>query len=126
MLLSLAARCTLALLSAGFLICSLPSPDIGWLAWIALVPLLIACNGVGPWRASAIGFVNGFVASFGIYNWLFQLPAFGWRHAFVLATYVALYPTLFSFALAISNRWRVPLILSTPALWTLVEYLRAN
>src|SRR6185369_10457870 len=33
---------------------------------------------------------------------------------------------LFSFALAISNRWRVPLLLSTPALWTLVEYLRAN
>jgi apolipoprotein N-acyltransferase len=120
------SRHALSVLSAGFFISSFPSPDLGWLAWIALVPLLIACHGTSARRAAALGFLNGFVAAFGIYNWLFQLPAFGWRHAFVLATYVALYPSLFCFALAIFARWRAPLILSAPALWTIVEYLRAN
>jgi apolipoprotein N-acyltransferase len=115
-----------ALLSAGLLICSLPAPDIGWLAWIALVPLLIACDGIAPKHAAAIGFVSGFVSAFGIYNWLFQLPAFGWRHAFILAAYVALYPALFCAALAVFNRWRAPLIFNAPTLWMAVEYLRAN
>lgn len=119
-------RIGLSFTSAGLLICSLPSPDIGWLAWIALVPLLLACHGLRPLRAGGIGFVHGFVAAFGIYNWMFQLPAFGWRHAFVLAAYLALYPMLFCFALAVFNRWRAPLLLTAPALWTLVEYLRAN
>src|SRR5262249_41427135 len=74
----------------------------------------------------AIGFVSGFVSAFGIYNWLFQLPAFGWRHAFILAAYVALYPALFCAALAVFNRWRAPLIFNVPTLWMVVEYLRAH
>ena len=119
-------RAVLALLSAGLMICALPAPDIGWLAWIALVPLMIACDGVGPLRAAGIGFVSGFAAAFGIYNWMYQLPAFGWRHALVLATYVAFYPTLWCAALAIFNRWRAPLIFTAPALSVVVEYLRAN
>lgn len=119
-------KVVLALLSAALLVCALPSPDIGWLAWIALVPLIVACDGVAPMRAAGIGFVHGYVAAFGIYNWLFQLPAFGWRHAFLLAAYVALYSTLFCFALASFNRRQAPLLFTVPALWTVVEYLRAN
>lgn len=119
-------RMALGFLSGALIVASLPSPDIGWLAWIALVPLIIACQHVQPLRAAAIGYIHGFAAAFGIYNWMFQLPAFGWRHAFVLASYVAIYPTLFCAALALFNRWRAPLIFSAPALWTAVEYLRAN
>jgi apolipoprotein N-acyltransferase len=119
-------RVVFALLSAGLLICSLPASDIGWLAWFGLVPLLIACDGIAPKHAAAIGFVSGFVLAFGIYNWLFQLPAFGLRHAFVLAAYVAVYPALFCATLAVFNRWRAPLIFSAPTLWVAVEYLRAN
>lgn len=122
----LIGKLVLALISAALLICSLPSPDFGWLAWIALVPLMIACDGVGPLRAAGIGFVSGFAGAFGIYNWMYQLPAFGWRHALVLATYVAFYPTLWCTTLAIFNRWRAPLIFTAPALWAVVEYLRAN
>ncbi len=123
---SLVVKFALALLSSVLTVCSLPSPDIGWLAWVALVPLLIACDGIAPKHAATIGFVSGFASAFGIYNWLFQLPAFGWRHAFVLAAYVAIYPMLFCVVLAVFNRWRAPLIFSAPALWVAVEYLRAN
>ena len=39
-----------------------PNIDIGWLAWIAIVPLLIAVRNV-PWkRAFAIGFLAGIKA----------------------------------------------------------------
>src|SRR5713226_10000606 len=70
-------RISLALLSAGLLICSLPSADIGFFGWIALVPLLIASADVGPVKAAGLGFVSGFAANFGIFGWLFEVPGFG-------------------------------------------------
>lgn len=45
-------RVALALLSAALLIVSLPSPDIGWLGWGALVPMLLAIQSLGPGRTT--------------------------------------------------------------------------
>ncbi len=60
------AKVLLALLSSALLICSLPDPDIGWLAWIALVPLIVACHGLPLSHAASLGLATSVAASFGI------------------------------------------------------------
>src|SRR5512132_1097761 len=85
------ARFMLAVLSAALLIASLPAPDIGWLGWVALIPLLISIDGLRPLRAAGLGLVTGILASFGIYGWLFEVPSFDMRHAVLVALYVGAY-----------------------------------
>jgi len=120
------ARILLALLSAALLVCSLPQPDIGWLGWVALVPLLIACHGLPPKQAAGLGLVSGIVTSFGIYGWLFEVPSFDMRHAIVLALYVSAYPAAWCAATAWLTRRQVPLIVTAPVLWVAVDYVRAH
>jgi len=119
-------RTSFALLSAALLVCSLPSPDIGWLGWIALVPLMIACQGLRPLRAGALGLLCGIVASFGIYGWLFEVPTFDLRHAVVLALYVGLYPAVWALGIAWLVCRGVSFLLAGPILWVAVDYLRAH
>jgi len=120
------ARGLLALLSAALLVCSLPQPDIGWLGWIALVPLIIACQGLGPLSAAGLGLMSGIVASFGIYGWLFEVPSFDMRHAVILAVYVGAYPAGWCATLAWLTHRHASLIVTAPVLWVAVDYLRAH
>lgn len=119
-------RVGLAFSSAGLLIGSLPSPDIGWLAWIALAPLLIACDGLMPTRAAALGFVTGMAANFGIYQWLFEVKGFEIYHFLILSCYFALYPAAWCAGIARLARHPRTLLFGAPALWVLLDYLRAN
>ena len=69
----------LAALSAVLLSLAFPDADLGPLAFIALVPLLRACEGVRPGTGAALGFVFGFLAAFGVFGWMFVLGPFGFR-----------------------------------------------
>ena len=120
------AKVLLALASALLLICSLPSPDVGWLGWVALVPLMLACHDLPPMRAARLGLLFGVVSSFGIYGWLFEVPSFDLRHAVVLSLYVGLYPTAWSAAVAWTTRRQVPLFVAAPILWVAIDYVRAH
>lgn len=119
-------RVALALLSAALLVASFPSPDIGSLGWGALVPLLLAMQGLRPGQAAALGLLTGIFASFGIYGWLFEVPSFDLRHAVVLALYVGAYPALWASATAWALRQHVPLLVCAPVFWLLIDYLRAH
>ena len=116
----------LALLSAALLVVSLPSPDIGWLGWGALVPILLAIQGLSPGRAAALGLLTGVLASFGMYGWLFEVPSFDLRHAVLLALYVGAYPAIWASATSWALRRDIPLLLCAPALWLLIDYLRGH
>ena len=122
----LSTRVGLALLSAALLVASLPSPDIGSLGWGALVPLLLATQGIRPAQAAALGLLTGIFASFGIYGWLFEVPSFDLRHAVVLALYVGAYPALWASATAWALRQHVSLLVCAPVFWLLIDYLRAH
>lgn len=119
-------RVLLSLATAILLICSLPGPDVGWLAWVALVPLILACHGVNPGPAAGLGLLSGVVASFGIYGWLFEVPSFDLRHAVILALYVAIYPAMWCAVLVLVQRRHRSLLLSVPIVWVAVDYLRAH
>ena len=60
-----------AALSSGLLLAlSFPLPGIALLAWVAFVPLLVACNGASPRQAFRLGMVAGLTAYAGILYWL--------------------------------------------------------
>jgi apolipoprotein N-acyltransferase len=68
----------LGALCSGFaLVLLFPRWDLGWLAWISLVPLLLAIRTATPGEAFRLGFVAGVIAYGGLMEWvrLFGLPA---------------------------------------------------
>jgi apolipoprotein N-acyltransferase len=121
-----ASRVGLALLTAGLLVLSFPNPDQGWLAWVALVPLLLACHGLGTLMAGALGLLSGVATAFGIFRWLFEITAFGLHHALILALYLGLYPAAWCSGLVLLAGRGVPLIVTGPALWVALDYLKAH
>ena len=88
----LAARCGGALLSAVLIVLSFPDPDQGWLAWVALLPLFISCEGISPFGAAALGFLYGMAANIGIFRWLFEVPGFGVTHFLILGSFLRFTP----------------------------------
>src|SRR6266498_5838360 len=56
-----APRLAAAVLTGGALSLAFPGPDLGPVAFVALVPLLLAIENVSPRRAAALGYLAGFV-----------------------------------------------------------------
>lgn len=121
-----AARCGGALLSGVLIVLSFPTPDQGWLAWVALVPLLLVCEGLKPGAAFALGLLTGVGTAFGVFRWLFEVPGFEMHHALLLALYVGLYTAAWSAGLSLLKRARMPLLMTAPALWVVLDYLKAH
>ena len=123
----------LAALSAGLLILAFPTPDLGWLAFVALVPLRLAIRGQTPVRAFYLGTLAGLLFYLMSVSWVtnsmttyggvpFALSALA---LIVLAAYLSLYLGVF----AMGTSWMAsapwPLHLLAPsALWVGLEYLR--
>lgn len=121
----------LALLGGALLAASMPGPDQGWLAWIALIPLLWAIDGKSPREALRIGWLGG-AAFFALdLYWLFSLWDWGSFAVIpgylMLVAYLGLYWGIFA-ALYAFSRSRLPLwahVVTAPALWAALEYARS-
>jgi apolipoprotein N-acyltransferase len=120
-----AAVATGALLAAAF-----PGPDIGPLALIALVPLLLAVETARPRQAGAFGYLAG-LTFFGLHllwiaDFLSWTGAVAWLAWGALSGFEALFVAAF-FALVPATRrlggWR---LLVLPACWAAIELLRAH
>ena len=123
----------LPVITGILLIFSFPSPDIGVLAWFALVPLMYASLGAAPGTAFRYGFAAGF---------LFYLLSISWvintMHNYgglglpmsllllvLLSAYLALYFGVFALLLGVvCGRHKWTLTLFAPALWVSLELLR--
>ena len=112
--------------SATLLTLALPPADLGVLAFIALVPLVIVCREARPMKAAAIGFVFGVASSLGIFHWLLEVPSIGAVQMAVLASYVALYPALWCALQPVLLRSPLPWTLTAAAAWAVVETLRSH
>jgi apolipoprotein N-acyltransferase len=108
------------------LILAFPDADQGWLAWIALAPLVLACRELRPARAAIVGLLVGAVATLCLSRWMFEVSGFGVRHAVLLAVYLGLYPAAWSMALGRLDRGPLPLVVTAPALWVALDYVRAH
>jgi apolipoprotein N-acyltransferase len=109
-------------------------PEMGWLGWIALVPLILALRGAGPRRAFSLAFVFGIVMYGGSLYWIYRaLNTFGRLPPLtsalvlalmvvILAAYIGIVPM---FTRIIASRWRGEQMVVLPVVWVGVEFLRS-
>ena len=122
-----------ALLSGILLFLSFPKFGMGFIAWIAFVPLFIALRDVSFRGALFLGWIAGLTACIGILYWITHvvvyyghLPLYlGVTIMLLLAFYLSLYAALFAAGLVYLRRW-VPLYLVVPVLWVCLEYLKSK
>ena len=122
----------LAILSGLLLTASFPPGPLSWVAWIAFVPLLRSLEGAPPRQAFAFGFSFGLAHFLTLVYWVVfvmghygNLPIPASVGILVLfASYLALYPALFSFFHAY---FREPFsCFKSAGLWVALEFVRAN
>lgn len=123
---------TLALLSGVMLFLSAPGPlGFGFWAWIALIPLLIACHATPPRQAAFLGLLCGMVyhtfllywvlivlGTYGHLAWWVSIPAL-----LLLALYMSFY-TIFFAAASCRLMQTVSIVWVAPVLWVALDYIR--
>jgi apolipoprotein N-acyltransferase len=118
----------LALTTAGLLwLCYFPVA-CGWLAWVALVPLLALVRGPArPLTVYLSAFAGGLAFYWPALQWLRVADDrmyFTWAF---LATYSALYfPLAVWLVRLLDRRTPLPLAVTVPAVWTALEFFRSN
>ncbi len=121
-------RLIAALMSAGLLWASFFPLACGWLAWVALVPLL--CLVRSEARARQIywaAFAGGLAFFWPVLQWLrvgdYNMMYYSWGG---LATYCAVYfPLAIFLSRQIDRKTSLPLVLVFPAVWTALEFFRS-
>ncbi|MDR3567937.1 MAG: apolipoprotein N-acyltransferase [Syntrophobacteraceae bacterium] len=117
------------LLSAGF-----PKPAMFYLAWVALVPLLLAVRGRSAKRALMLGYLCGFVHSLTCLYWIdYAIYHFG-GFSFVLSCLIlsllcaimAIYPALFALAAQKFEGFPALYVFGLPFVWVTLEWIRAH
>ncbi|MGD9851264.1 MAG: apolipoprotein N-acyltransferase [Nitrospirales bacterium] len=110
-----------------------PSFDLGWLAWLTLVPLHWALTGLPPRQAFRWGWMAGVIAFSGTITWVItamnqygQVPfAISSLLMLLLATYLGLFVGAYAWGYARFQKKHPDVLwLSAPALWVALEYLR--
>jgi apolipoprotein N-acyltransferase len=122
----------MGLLSGIILIAAFPPFEQGYLAWIALIPLLATCLEVKPARAFMAGVFFGLPLNIYLNLYLSNVlfpylsTALALAAMIGLVLYISLFYGLFALAVSLVARLKNPLLnaLTAPSLWILVEYLR--
>src|SRR5881392_548315 len=125
-------RPLLAAASGVLLAASFPTPDLEPLAWIGLVPLLVAARGLRPGAAFRIGWLGGFVFYLATVYWVaytigsyttvpFPLAA---GILVLMASVLACYHGAFVAGVRWLERAGLPALWLAPLLWVTLEWLR--
>lgn len=120
--------------SAVLLILSFPDFNLGPLAWVALVPLLVAlANRPAPGRSFLFGWLAGTIFFYGSCYWLtYSMIHYGgippWAAYLLLvpgALTLGLFPGIFAFVLArLNTRWGPHGLIAAPVIWVALEWVR--
>lgn len=133
---STSVRVLSALLSGSLLALAFPGiGDQGWLAFVALVPLLVASGGIRWQCAGALGFTAGLIFWLVTISWvaptMVRYGSLPWPLAILillgLAGYLALYPAAFCLLLS-RNLFRsgTVYVVVAASLWVAFEFLRTS
>ncbi|MDI6772476.1 MAG: apolipoprotein N-acyltransferase [bacterium] len=111
-------------LTSGLLFAlAFPGSDLGWLAWVALVPLLLAIRDLSPTQSFRYGLLAGLLGFGLLLGWIriFGLPAWG-----LLTAVLALYLGSFAAGTSLLARGRPGALLwAAPLTWVAVELARS-
>ena len=117
----------LPLLSAILLTLSYPAFDLSFLAWFALIPMLIAIRGEKPWQAFFTGYITGFLFFGAALYWVGYVAIIG---VIVLTVYMAFFFGIFAVGVDILAmqfaRPRIRFAVLVSCFWVAVEFLRSH
>jgi len=116
-------RIALCVGSALLLILSFPGFDLGFLAWFALVPFLIAIHDTTPKEGFKLAYLTGFIFFLGSIYWLHYVSIIG---LIILVCCLSFYFGLFGLFAARAMKEERFFIILLPAAWAAIEYLRAT
>ncbi len=123
-----------ALTGLGYPLC-FPSFDLGLLAWIVLVPLHLAIEGMTLRRACLTGWLAGWIAFIGTMSWVVNsMHLYGkmpLAPAYAVMGLLTAYLALFVAGYALGLQWlrrRLPCcaFLAAPFLWVTLEWVRTH
>jgi apolipoprotein N-acyltransferase len=122
-----------SILAGLILTASFPPLKLDWMAWFALVPLLMAIKDESPSQAFRWGFVAGLVHYMSLVYWIIvALRSYGHLNLLVslsvfllLCLYLALYPAFFAYLFILMKGSRF-LVFTAASLWVGLEYTRAK
>ncbi|MFZ5774999.1 MAG: apolipoprotein N-acyltransferase [Thermodesulfobacteriota bacterium] len=129
---SLLRRLPAAMLSGLLLFLAAPGEHaFPLLAWVGLVPLLLALAGTPPRQAAGLGLACGLAFYLPLIHWIVIVLATYGQVALplalaallFLACYMAGYTTLFALLCRLLTQ-RFPLVLVAPALWVALDWVR--
>lgn len=116
----------LGLLSGGCLWACFTPLEFSFFAWIAIVPLAVTARLNSLPRFSwMMLWLTGFVSNLVTLQWMRLGHPAMFLALVALAAYVGLYFPFFVFFLRRSIRWKIPVWLAVPLIWTGLEYARA-
>ena len=123
----------LAAASGILIILSFPKADIPILAWVALIPLLIAIEDRSPAEAFKIGWFCGLVAYGGLLYWVMivmgqygKLPAYATIPLWLLlSAWLAFFPALAVWATTSGKQNVIKAVVLLPLAWVASDYLRS-
>ena len=122
----------LAALSGLLLTLSCPKSGLFWLAWCALLPLLLALRNIAPQNGFYLGFCAGLIHYLTLVYWLVptmktygHLPLYLCLGVLILlSAYLALYVAAFSTIVIRMCSTPFSCFVTIPCLWVALEYLR--
>jgi apolipoprotein N-acyltransferase len=118
----------LTILTGALLIFSFPYPDLGFLAFFALIPLLIICYQLSPGKSFLYGLLTGIIFFSGISYWI---AIYGYLPLVLLTLLMAFSFAIFAFLVSYARpaNGGVSLIVRlffVPSVWVFVEFLRSE
>ncbi|HYB98163.1 MAG TPA: apolipoprotein N-acyltransferase [Candidatus Limnocylindrales bacterium] len=125
-------KIALAAASGALLTLAFPRVWLGWVAWFALVPLLIGLRRQSVRAAAGFGWVAGFVFYLATLYWIPDTisnfttitPALATVIWFLLAAVAAYSFTFFAAGLEWLAAARISRLLAAPVVWVVVEWMR--
>ena len=117
----------LAAVSAALLSASYPPWDLSVLAWVALVPLLLAVERGGLGSVFLTCWIFGFLRVLFLFHWILQSRVIPAPASFLIMGYLALFQGLFGVSCRLlSGNLSVPLVLAAPVSWVASEFLQSR
>ena len=108
-----------------------PDFDLGWLAWVVLLPLHLALDGAAPRHAFWLGWLTGLIAFAGTMSWVVtamhlygKLPeALSYSAMLLLTAYLGLYVAIYAAGVSWLRKTAFAFI-GAPFIWVALEWLR--
>jgi apolipoprotein N-acyltransferase len=109
---------------AGAAMLTVIQPPVSWsfLAWVALVPFILACSPIAkPWSLALIAYTVSLCYWLGNLYWVFPITIAGW---FAFCAYTAVLWPMMALCLRYCRIKKIPLFLAAPVLFVAAERLQ--